>query len=431
MSSADSLHQPKSDSDGMSSMPSLCHLNESTNESSIGTNAGAAQLDLTNRYIPIKYSLDRYLEDFHSHVFSELLMGYTWSNPEETVANSIIDMERYLEYFSKKLGPDFLGSKDHEICSFLPSEGSGQLAVFPARRRVSEGENNPWELSTGRQTTQPRRSRKNGVNKQSSKRPESLTRGVATSDQTSIRPDVPSNFAKLSPSSSPFQVGTQFPLDQLLASLPLSGLPHSLHSVPEMSQPSSSPVQNPSDAINDTQFHQYYPSTIPDPLAGQKQRAMTVPFPSVEEIHKGNTTPVFQLRGDSGVKHSLPYSMLDAIPSPSHGTISAYANSTSSAPCSLNDSIWPSVASLVVGSSTESNSTSPFTSTTDYSITALLDEFDSNIEAVSSLSDESAALKIGTPENLISKEMRERCHGSANVTFDWNDFLNFKDVVEE
>jgi hypothetical protein len=429
MRSAEGLHQPKSDSDGMSSMPGLCHLNESTNESSIGTNVGAAQLDFTNRYIPIKYSLDRYLEDFRSYVCSELLMGYTWSNQEETVANSIVDMERYLEHFSKKLGPDFPESKNHEILSFLPSEGSGQLAVFPARRLVSEGENKPWELSTGRQTTQPRRSRKNGVNKQSSKRPKSLTRRVATSDQTSIRPDVPSsNFAQLSLSSSPFQVGTQFLPDQLLASLPLSG---PQPSVPQMSQPSSSLIHNPSDAINDTQFHQYYPSTIPDPLAGQKQRAMTVPFPSVEEIHKDNTTSVFQLRDDSGVKHRLPYFMLDAIPSPSHGTISAYGNSTSSAPCSLNDSIWPSVASLVFGSSSESNSTSPFTSTSDYSMTALLDEFDSNMEAVPSLSDETAAFENGTREELISKEMRERCDGSANVTFDWNEFLNFKDVVED
>jgi hypothetical protein len=123
--------------------------------------------------------------------------------------------------------------------------------------------------------------------------------------------------------------------------------------------------------------------------------------------------------------------MIDAIPSPSHGTVSAYGSSkSSSAPYSLNNSIWPSVSSLLSGSSSEWNSTSPFTSTSDYSIAASLDKFDSNIEIVS-LSDQDVVYENGASEERFIEETEERYDGSANVTFDWNEFLNFQNVKED
>jgi hypothetical protein len=96
-----------------------------------------------------------------------------------------------------------------------------------------------------------------------------------------------------------------------------------------MPQPSSSLARDPSNAIDDSQLIQYYPSTIPDLLAGQEHRNMMTPFPSIEQIHKENATPLFQLKGNSGVdRHTLPHSMIDAIPSSSHGTVSAYGTAS-------------------------------------------------------------------------------------------------------
>lgn len=377
-------------------------------------------MDLTNKYISTKYSLDRYLEDFRSGISSEVLLGYTWNSPTEAVTESIIDMERYFEHISKKLGPGFPGFKDHEISSFIPREGSGQLSVFPARKRLPEGENDPWELSTGRQTTQPRRTRTNVANK-SSKRSKNITCEKAISDQTSIQPGVHSSgLSELSPLLSPFQGGTKLLLDQLLASSPLSG---PLPSISKMSQSSSPLVHHSSDAINNAQFIQCYPSTIPDQLSGLKQKAMTAPLPSIEQIHKDNTTPIFQLRRDNEVdRRPLPYSMLEAVPSSGHGTFSTYGNGNSSTRSS-NDSTWPSVTSLVFGSSSEWSSTSSFTFTSDYSMPDFLDEFDSNMEPVSPLSGESTACE--------NDALEERYNDPADATFDWNEFLNFQDVVKD
>lgn len=49
--------------------------------------------------------------------------------------------------------------KSSQLSEFLPREGQEALEVFPARNPVP-GENRPYELATGRQTTAPRRTRR-------------------------------------------------------------------------------------------------------------------------------------------------------------------------------------------------------------------------------------------------------------------------------
>jgi hypothetical protein len=63
---------------------------------------------------------------------------------------------------------------------------------------------------------------------------------------------------------------------------------------------------------------------------------------------------------------------------------------------------------------------------------ASLDEFNSNIEKLSSLSDQYAVYEnAATEEHIIEEVQEEHYDGSANVAFDWNEFLNFQNVVED
>lgn len=60
-----------------------------------------------------------------------------------------------------------------------------------------------------------------------------------------------------------------------------------------------------------------------------------------------------------------------------------------------------------------------------------LDKFNTHRKTVSSLPDPDRAYANRASEEYIIEEMQERYDGSANVTFDWNEFLNFEDVADD
>lgn len=182
------LHNELSDNSNSSSLSST---------SSIGTHFGAYQLDRLNRFVPPEAPIHRYSggydEDPPAARFADA--GWTSESDRDPMTESFARLSPKLEHLSNIITPQFQDGKnnylpadgyleafddmsktlpfhtkpsmDEQLRQYLPmDEYAEPVGVWMAPRKpVPSGEQPPWHWETGKVTTQPPKTKNDGVKK--------------------------------------------------------------------------------------------------------------------------------------------------------------------------------------------------------------------------------------------------------------------------
>lgn len=210
-----------------SKVPSLSGTNDSSKDSSVGTDVGITALDISNMYLLENERIRRFLQDegpllwFKRFWAKEARYQWPWKRDGIYMGR---DSPVRIDLQSEPLkdAPPFDYGKSDHLSTYVPVEGQEDIIAFPARAPVP-GENKPYDLATGRPTTKPRRitrrktNKTNGSQTKISEEPSSISEG-----NQPRRPGPPSAYESplhCSHTSSPY-VSCQSPL--LQPSLPTS-----------------------------------------------------------------------------------------------------------------------------------------------------------------------------------------------------------------
>ena len=147
------------DSGSTSQPPSLTGTSAISDATSVATIVGARELDKTNfRLEHVNGRLERYIQDPEDWACNLLARSEKQLlEPEVPHAHYVSRAKSMIKHVDHVFKNGIEIMEECELHSYIPDNEPESIAAFGARIPLPSGENTPWELKTGRSTTQPRR----------------------------------------------------------------------------------------------------------------------------------------------------------------------------------------------------------------------------------------------------------------------------------